>query len=78
MQHLGIFELVTQKFCCGDTHGKKSNRNEITKNGFRFSLEEVFAQKDDVSGLSIRKDFPPGDVGVSVLEAAGKREQGGS
>ena len=56
--------------------GEGHHGEEIADGPGPVPVEQALAQQDDVACLSVGKDSAPAEVGVCILQPAGKGEQG--
>ena len=59
----------------GNAQGKADHRQQIPQAIGRAALRDGDGEQQNIAGLGIGKDMPPGHVAVSIHKAAGQRQQ---
>ena len=75
MQPKPFFAAYPDQFRSGHTQCKGKNRHQIVQKACPVPGKEGLPHKNDVACLRIGKDTAASQVGVGVLQAAGKRQK---
>lgn len=57
----------------GNACRKKCKRHQIAENALRLTVDHGLRQQHNVAGLCVGKHVPPQNIGVGILQPAGKR-----
>ena len=75
VEPLHLPEFLAQQFRRKNAQREEAERHQIVQHGPPVAFDQLHAAQHDVAGLSVGENFAAIQIGVNILQSAGKRQE---